>query len=115
MRGLDQNPFFVLGLEPSCTRMEMERQGQLLLSMLEIGFAEAITYETPLGDRTRTPEAVREAMASLRDPDTRLATELWAQAPIGDDKETGDASDAKAPNASRERWPQAMKAMGWRR
>ena len=49
--------------------------------MLEVGFAEVASYRTPLGQRSRTSEDVREAMATLRDPDKRLLAELWANAP----------------------------------
>ena len=78
---LAHNPFFVLELDPQCSRVEVEREGQKLLSMLEVGFAEAASYQTPLGERARTAEDVRQAMATLRDPDRRLLAELWANAP----------------------------------
>ncbi len=78
---LENNPFFILGLEPTATRHQVERQGQKLLAMLEVGFAEIEHYQTPLGPRRRTSEAVRQAMATLRDPDKRLLAELWAETP----------------------------------
>ncbi|MCW5806642.1 MAG: hypothetical protein KIT31_30035, partial [Deltaproteobacteria bacterium] len=70
------NPFFVLGLAPDASRIEVEREAQKLLGMLELAFPEARTYATPLGPRTRTPEAVRAAVAALRDPYRRLVAEL---------------------------------------
>src|SRR5580698_9113922 len=73
------NPFFVLGLACDATRLEIEREAQKLLGMLELGFAAAQTYATPLGPRTRTSEAVRAAVAALRDPQQRLVAELWAR------------------------------------
>ena len=79
MNALDDNPFFVLGLAPDASRIEAEREAQKLLGMLELGFADAATYQTPLGPRPRTPELVRAAVATLRDPYKRLLAELWAR------------------------------------
>jgi hypothetical protein len=76
---VDDNPFFVLGLPADTSRIEIEREAQKLLGMLELGFAEAKTYQTPLGTRPRTPELVRAAVAALRDPYRRLIAELWAR------------------------------------
>jgi hypothetical protein len=75
---LAENPFFVLGLAPDVSPREVEREAQKLLGMLELGLADAATYATPLGPRTRTAERVREAAAVLRDPRRRLVAELWA-------------------------------------
>jgi hypothetical protein len=79
MTAIDDNPFFVLGLTPDASRIETEREAQKLLGMLELGFADAGTYQTPLGPRQRTAEAVRAAVATLRDPYKRLLAELWAR------------------------------------
>ena len=76
---VDDNPFFVLGVPADTSRIEIEREAQKLLGMLELGFAEAKTYQTPLGTRPRTPELVRAAVAALRDPYRRLIAELWAR------------------------------------
>ena len=73
------NPFFVLGLSPEASRIEIEREAQKLLGMLELDFADAKVYQTPLGPQPRTPEAVRAAVAGLRDPYRRLVAELWAR------------------------------------
>ena len=73
------NPFFVLGLSPDATRLQIEREAQKLLGMLELGFPEAKIYATPLGPRARTSELVRAAVAALRDPYQRLVAELWAR------------------------------------
>jgi hypothetical protein len=102
------NPFFVLGLSPDASRIELEREAQKLLGMLELGFAAAQTYATPLGPRPRTAEAVRAAVAALRDPYQRLVAELWARhaPPI---VETAPASVAE-PAAS----PVTRKSLGWR-
>ena len=76
---LVDNPFFVLGLAADASRIEIEREAQKLLGMLELGFGEAASYATPLGPRPRTAEAVRAAVAALRDPYQRLVAELWAR------------------------------------
>lgn len=76
---LDDNPFFVLGVSPDASRIELEREAQKLLGMLELGFADAQTYQTPRGLRPRTAETVRAAVAALRDPYRRLIAELWAR------------------------------------
>lgn len=119
-RRLVENPFFVLGLDTSCTRLEMERQGQKLLAMLEVGFAEAASYASPFGERERTAEAIREAMAALRDPRRRLVAELWARAPTAPREQTTRAepieSTAGAGGGSRlDPFPVAMRAFGWGR
>jgi hypothetical protein len=74
-----ENPFLVLELDPSAGVVEMERQGQKLLSMLAAGIAEAKTYSTPLGPSPRSAELVRMAMAELRDPERRFVHEWWAR------------------------------------
>src|SRR5215831_7447598 len=51
---LADNPFFVLGVAAEASRIEIEREAQKLLGMLELGFAEVATYATPLGPRPRT-------------------------------------------------------------
>jgi hypothetical protein len=73
------NPFIVLGVPAEASRIEVEREAQKLLGMLELGFAEARTYQTPIGPRERTAEMVRAAVAALRDPYRRLLAELWAR------------------------------------
>ena len=39
MSRIAENPFFVLGLSPDASRIELERKAQKLLGMLELGFA----------------------------------------------------------------------------
>src|SRR5277367_2097389 len=73
------NPFYVLGLPPSATRAEIEREGQKLLGMLELKLASSARYATPVGPGERTADKVRRALAELRDPERRLAHELWAR------------------------------------
>lgn len=76
---IEDNPFFVLGLSTEASRIEVEREGQKLLGMIELGFADALTYATPVGARPRDAEKVRAALATLRDPARRLVAELWAR------------------------------------
>ena len=73
------NPFFVLAVAPSAAVADVERQGQRLLAELAAGLEGARRYETPFGAHERTPEAVRAALAELRDPARRLGHEWWAR------------------------------------
>ena len=84
-----------------------------LLGMLELGFAAAARYDTPLGPRARTPELVREAVAALRDPARRLAAEVWARAAAAP---AADATPGATPGAVEgpAGWPGAPVAFGWR-
>ena len=102
------NPFFVLGISPDASRIEIEREAQKLLGMLELGFAAAQQYATPRGPRTRTPEQVRAAVAALRDPYQRLVAELWARhaPPVKAAEPEPVADDRPAPRLRR--------ALGWR-
>ena len=111
---LGDNPFYVLGLRPGSSRTEVEREGQKLLAMLELGLSKAERYPTPLGERDRTADKVRLAMAELRDPDKRLLHELWARLapeplPLGDGAATGEGEERVRP------WPEARVALGWGR
>lgn len=102
------NPFFVLGISPDASRIEIEREAQKLLGMLELGFAAAQQYATPLGARTRTPEQVRAAVAALRDPYQRLVAELWARhAPPAKVTEPVEAVEERPA-------PRLRRALGWR-
>jgi hypothetical protein len=102
------NPFLVLGLSPDVSRIEIEREAQKLLGMLELGFADARMYKTPLGPRPRTAEAVRAAVAALRDPYQRLVAELWARhaPPVRDVAAVEDVDERPAPTLRRD--------LGWR-
>jgi len=105
---LGENPFLVLGVTPDATRMEIEREAQKLLGMLELGFAAAATYATPLGPRARTPDLVRAAVARLRDPYQRLVAEQWARhAPPAIDGATPAEADATGV-------PGLRRSLGWR-
>ncbi len=75
---LTDNPFFVLGLDPDCHPMEVERAGNTLAGLLELGVKRGASYTTPLGAFERTSEGIRQAAAELNDPNERLFYELWA-------------------------------------
>jgi curved DNA-binding protein CbpA len=110
------NAFHVLGLRPSASRAEIEREGQKLLGLLELGIQSAASYPTPAGKAKRTADKVRQAMADLRDPERRLEHEIWARlepsASSGDEpsQETG----ARARPRADAPWPDALVALGWR-
>ena len=99
---LEENPFLVLGIEATASRMEIERAGQKLLAQLAIDSASAKTYSTPFGNRSRDEAKVRTALAALRDPEQRVLHELWAQA-------LTDGETVELP-----RWREALESVGWR-
>ena len=103
-----RNPFYVLGLGTDASRVDVEREGAKLLSMLEVGIARARTFLTPVGGQDRTPEAVREAMATLREPDKRLLQELWAAIPADPVDPIDDAAADAGPSID------VWEAAGWR-
>ena len=106
--GLEDNPFFVLGINPDASRIEIERAAQKLLGMLELGFEDAKMYRTPFGPRHRTAEAVRAAVAALRDPYQRLVAELWARhAPTTHVAHASDHAFAASPSSG------MRKKLGW--
>ncbi|MCG8419904.1 MAG: hypothetical protein MJE77_18380 [Proteobacteria bacterium] len=119
-RQISDNPFYVLGLSPDCSRAEVEREGQKLLGMLELGLSAARTYKTPLGLQIRTAEKVRDAMAQLRDPDRRLGHELWARRQPEPTVTPKDLiNPPNQPEDNREDggrgWADARSVLGWRR
>ena len=96
-----ENPFYVLGVATTVSRPELEREGNKLLSMLELGLKESKTYRSPVGEHPRTAEAVRAAMAELRDPKRRLVHELLASLPssVSVPKPSQSAEEVKWPRA----------------
>lgn len=114
-RRLADNPFYVLGLRPDASAVEVERQAQKLLGMLSLDLADARTYRTPLGTHERDADRVRRAAAELRDPARRTVHELWARLPPDAVLELGDpdafAEDRRAFTAP---WSDALIALGWR-
>jgi len=104
-----ENPFFVLGIATDASRIEIEREASKLLGMLELDFADAMTYATPLGSRPRTSEAVRAAVAALRDPYQRLVAEVWARHAPAVTK-VAAAEPASSPESNEG----ARRALGWR-
>jgi hypothetical protein len=103
---LANNPFFILELPTSATRMEVERAGQKLLAQLAIQVASVKSYRTPFGVAVRDEDKVRVALAALRNPEERALHELWAS----DDMRS--VSEALAPPLPE--WPTAMRSIGWR-
>lgn len=103
-----QNPFYVLGVAPTAQRTEIEREGNKLLSMLQVGMKEAKVYRSPMGEHPRTEEAVREAMAELRDPKRRLVHELLAALPVG-----STPPKATTHEETGTRWPEAPMVFGY--
>lgn len=78
---LRDNAFYVLEVPITASRHDVERQGQKLLGMLELGLSSATRYPTPVGVGERDADKVRGALARLRDPDKRLEEELWGRLP----------------------------------
>ena len=107
------NPFFVLEVSTDASRTEVERAGQKLLGLLALGAAGAERYDTPLGPATRDADAVRRALATLRDPNERVIQELWAQVASGvaSGVATGVDTSWAAPPAKA--WEDAARAIGW--
>jgi hypothetical protein len=112
------NPFYVLELQTTAARVEIERQGQKLLGMLELKLKSAASYPTPVGPGERTADKVRQAMAELRDPERRLGHELWARLDPRTPAAGGEAPREEAAAGGEARadapWPEALAAMGWR-
>ena len=99
------NPFFVLGVSTQASRAEVERAGQKLLGLLALGSASARHYDTPFGPATRDADSVRQALATLRDPNERVVHELLANIAPG---AAGKHTDQ--PGAA---WKGAERALGW--
>lgn len=107
------NPFYVLGLRPTATRAEVEREGQKLLGMLELGLLSAAHYPTPVGPAERTADKVRRAMAELRDPSQRIEHELWARLDAGTPA-AAQPTEIKPKRKAEAPWDGALAALGWR-
>ena len=103
-----ENPFYVLGVATTASRTELEREGNKLLSMLQLDLKEAKVYRSPIGEHARTAEAVRAAMAELRDPKRRLVHELLASLPI-----SLKVPQGKGPSAQTVKWPRAPVVFGY--
>ena len=119
---LERNPFYVLGVPADASPREVEREGAKLLGMLSLGLEAARRYATPLGQRVRDADMVREALAELRDPQRRLAHELWARLDAAAAPEASAPAHQEAANprettepaaGSEDGWP-ALAAFGWR-
>lgn len=105
------NAFYILGLRPSVSRQQIEREGVKLLGMLELGMPAARQYATPIAVFERTPERVRLAMSELRDPNKRVLHEVFAvleSTPL-------PLTDAIASRSALAPWSSALAAFGWER
>jgi hypothetical protein len=98
------NPFFVLEVSTQASRADVERAGQKLLGLLALGSASAAQYDTPFGPAARDADSVRQALATLRDPNGRVVHELWAD--VAHDAEMRIARQGNA-------WTAAERALGW--
>lgn len=101
-----RNPFFVLALPAQATRAEFERAGQKFLALLQIGAAGSGQYQALGGTMTRDADAVRQALAQLREPGERVVHELWAS--VAADAIPGEAHPVDAG------WPEAERALDWK-
>ena len=106
---LEHNPFFVLGVPISATRLEVERAGQKLLGLLAIGAESAKRYETPFGTFERDESKVRSALSTLRDPEQRVLHELWCEGPNREAEPSLVHRASHAPPA----WRNALRSIGW--
>jgi hypothetical protein len=99
---LADNPFWVLELSPTASRLEARRAADRLLGLLAISAASARTYRTPFGPRPRDEALVRHALAALDSVEARLLDELWAEAP-----------ELPSPPAPSQGWDGALASIGW--
>ncbi|HET9954968.1 MAG TPA: hypothetical protein VFQ61_10715 [Polyangiaceae bacterium] len=111
-----ENPFFLLGLMPTASERDIEREGRKLLGQLELGLRSARWARTPLGEVERTPDSIRSAIAELRDPQKRRVHAIWAALPIHSPGVWGPTdSEGHAPptGVTEEPFLEAMSAAGW--
>jgi hypothetical protein len=105
------NPFFVLGVSTQASRTEVERAGQKLLGLLALESASARSCDTPFGPATRDADKVRQALATLRDPNERVIHELLANvAPLSNVVRGVDERRTERAEAV---WDEAERALGW--
>jgi hypothetical protein len=110
---LAHNPFYVLGVSTDAGRVEIEREGQKLLGMLELGLSAAKHAATPLGKIERSAELVRVALAELRDPEKRLRHELRARLKPELVLDPALDFDQGPPPPRPAAWPEVRSALGW--
>ena len=117
------NPFYVLALPVTASRIEVERAAQRWLAMLELGLSSAESSATPIGDQPRTTDGVRRAAAELRDPERWIEHELWARLPPravagivdAETRPTHPAAAAESAFHAAGPWAEALSALGWAR
>jgi hypothetical protein len=104
----------VLELDPRASRAEVERTGQKLIALLELGSAGAARYDTPFGSATRDADGVRQAVAALRDPIERVIHELWVD--VARDVATSHSASGSGSGRAQSvsgAWTAAGRAIGW--
>jgi hypothetical protein len=94
-----KNCFYILELGFDASLADIERQGRKLLGMLELGIERSTTYACPVGVFDRDATMVREAVARLRDPKSRLREATLARALAGENKPSDDDPDAPLRDA----------------
>lgn len=70
-------PFWVLELTPLASLNEVNKAARDLAGRLALKMAGATEYPTPAGVMQRDEFLVREARATLIDPERRLLAEFW--------------------------------------
>lgn len=74
----DENPYFVLGLQVPASAGEVERSKSRLLAIMEAKGKSTHRYDTPMGSREASADAIRKAARILAEPRERLWRGLWA-------------------------------------
>ena len=107
---ISTNPFYVLEVRPGASSTEIEREGQKLLAMLEVGLRGADVYPTPLGGMPRDADLVRRSLDALRDPARASLHAIWAAL----DPSVEATLRRDEPEDDVLIWPGAWTALGWR-
>jgi hypothetical protein len=103
VRDLAENPFWVLELPLTASRIEARRAADRLLGLLAVSSSAARSYPTPFGPRPRDEALVRRALAALDDTEARVIDELWAETP-----------PLEPLPAEPGGWDGALASIGWR-
>lgn len=104
----EENPFRILDVATTASRMECHRKASKLIAQLELGAKSARSYRSALGERERSEELVRWAEKELTDPIKRIVYAWFAEHPLRDPRQdrahdhervAERAASASAPNA----------------
>ncbi|MCP4502462.1 MAG: hypothetical protein GY822_21125 [Deltaproteobacteria bacterium] len=74
-----ENPYFILGLKGPATPLQIERQKQKCLALIEAKGGTPLKSTSPLGKVAASADDVRRAAARLQDPFQRLWCAFWAE------------------------------------